>query len=63
MVRIPQRYVPKFLTRKDKRKQKKQLLKSRQNYKRGKYYTRKKKYLLLSLKLHHTYLKPVKCIK
>ena len=42
MVRIPQRYVPKFLTRKDKRKQKKQLLKSRQNYKRGKYYTRKK---------------------
>ena len=42
MIRIPQRYVPKFLTRKDKRKQKKQLKKSRENYKRGKYYTRKK---------------------
>jgi len=39
---IPQRYVPRFLTRKDKRKQKKQLKKSRENYKRGKYYTRKK---------------------
>ena len=42
MIRIPQRYVPRFLTRKDKRKQKKQLKKSRANYKRGKYYTRKK---------------------
>ena len=42
MIKIPQRYVPRFLTRKDKRKQKKQLKKSRENYKRGKYYTRKK---------------------
>ena len=42
MVNVPQRYVPKNLTKKDKKKQKKQILKSRKNYKKGKYYTRKK---------------------
>ena len=42
MVNVPQRYVPKNLTKKDKNKQKKQILKSRKNYKKGKYYTRKK---------------------
>ena len=42
MVNVPQRYVPRNLTKKDKKKQKKQLLKSRKNYKKGKYHTRKK---------------------
>ena len=42
MVNVPQRYVPRNLTKKDKKQQKKQLLKSRKNYKKGKYYTRKK---------------------
>ena len=42
MVNVPQRYVPRNLTKKDKKKQKKQLLKSRKNYKKGNYYTRKK---------------------
>ena len=42
MVNVPQRYVPRNLTKKDKKRQKKQLLKSRKNYKKGKYYTRKK---------------------
>ena len=38
----PKRYVPKRLTRKDKRKQKREINKSRKAYKKGKYYTRKK---------------------
>ena len=38
----PKRYVPKRLTRKDKRKQKREISKSRKAYKKGKYYTRKK---------------------
>ena len=42
MVRVPKRYVPKMLTRKDRKKQKKMLRKSRKLYKRKKYYTRKK---------------------
>ena len=42
MVRVPKRYVPKILTRKDKKKQKKMLRKSRKLYKQKKYYTRKK---------------------
>jgi len=42
MVNVPQRYIPKNLTKKDKNKQRKQLLKSRKNYIKGKYYTRKK---------------------
>lgn len=42
MVNVPQRYVPRNLTKKDKKKQKRQLLKSRKNYKKGNYYTRKK---------------------
>ena len=42
MVNVPQRYVPKNLTKKDKKKQKRQILKSRKNYKKGKYHTRKK---------------------
>ena len=42
MVNVPQRYVPRNLTKKDKKRKKKQLLKSRKNYKKGKYHTRKK---------------------
>lgn len=42
MTNIPQHYVPKHLTKKDKKKQKRELKKSRTLYKKGKYYTRKK---------------------
>ena len=42
MVNVPQKYVPKNLSKKDKKKQRAQLLKSRKNYNKGKYYTRKK---------------------
>ena len=40
--RVPRKYIPKRLTRKDKRKQSRELKKSRKAYKKGKYYTRKK---------------------
>jgi hypothetical protein len=36
------RYIPKTLTKKDKKKQSKEILKSIKLYKKGKYYTRKK---------------------
>jgi hypothetical protein len=39
---FPLRYVPKRLTKRDKKKQKKMLNKSKKMYKKGKYYTRKK---------------------
>ena len=42
MTRVPQHYVPKHLTRKEKKQQKKELAKSRRAYKKGKYHTRKK---------------------
>ena len=42
MVNIPQRYIPRNLTKKDKEKQRKQLLKSRKQYKKKRYFTRKK---------------------
>ena len=38
--RVPKRYVPKHLSKKDKKKQAKELKKSRRAYKRGKYYQR-----------------------
>ena len=41
MTQVPLRYVPKNLTKKDKTAQKKMLLKSRKQYKKGKYFTRK----------------------
>lgn len=41
-VRVPKRYVPKHLSKKDKKKQAKELKKSRRAYKKGKYYQRKK---------------------
>jgi hypothetical protein len=40
-MRINLRYLPKSLTQKDKKKQSKELIKSRKLYKKGKYYTRK----------------------
>ena len=40
-IRFPLRYVPKKITRKDKRKQVNMLLKSKKMYKKHKYYTRK----------------------
>ena len=40
-MRIPVRYLPKKLTRKDKSKQVRMLMKSRRLYKNNKYYTRK----------------------
>ena len=41
IVRVPLRYLPKRLTKKDKKSQYKMLVKSRKLYKKGKYYTRK----------------------
>ena len=41
-IKVPLRYLPSSLTPKDKRKQAKMLLRSKKNYKNGKYYTRKK---------------------
>jgi hypothetical protein len=41
-ISVPRRYVPKNLTRRDKSKQAKELRKSRRDYKKGKYHTRKK---------------------
>ena len=41
-IRLPVRYVPTNLSKKDKRQQLKMLLKSRQLYKKQKYYTRKR---------------------
>jgi len=39
---VPKRYVPKQLSKKDKKKQGRELKKSREAYKKGKYHTRKK---------------------
>ena len=41
-INIPLRYIPNRLSKKDKKIQKKELLRSRKAYKKGKYYTRKK---------------------
>ena len=41
-IKYPMRYLPKMLTKKDKQKQIKMLQKSKQLYKKNKYYTRKK---------------------
>ena len=42
MTKVPIKYVPKKLSRRDKKKQKKMLKKSRKLYKKKKYFTRKK---------------------
>lgn len=51
--KITQRYVPKRLTRKDRKKQIRELKKSRKQYKKGKYYTRKKVKSYTSKKSKH----------
>ena len=53
MVNVPERYIPKNLSKNDKRKLKKELLKSRKMYKKGKYYTRKKVKSFKSKKSNH----------
>ena len=50
---IPLKYVPKRLTKKDKKKQLKQIKKSRSDYKKGKYFTRKKVKSFKSKKSQH----------
>ena len=42
MAIVPLRYIPKSLPKKSRKKQIKELKKSRKSYKKGKYYTRKK---------------------
>ena len=42
LLKIPMRYLPKQLTKKDKKTQLKMLMKSKNLYKKNKYYTRKK---------------------
>jgi len=39
---VPKKYLPKGITKKDRQKQSKMLMKSRNLYKKGEYYTRKK---------------------
>ena len=50
---VPQRYIPKVLSKKDREKQKKNLRKSRKLYKKGKYYTRPKVKTFKSRKSNH----------
>jgi hypothetical protein len=52
-MKVSLRYLPKRLTRKDKKKQITMLLKSRKLYKSGKYYTRKKIHSFTSKKSKH----------
>jgi len=52
-MKIIVRYIPKMLTKKDKRQQKRELLKSRKFYKKGKFYTRRKMSSFSSKKSHH----------
>ena len=51
--RVPIKYVPKRLTRKDKKKARKELKKSRKAYKKGKYYKRKRLKSFKSKKSNH----------
>ena len=51
--KVPIKYVPKRLTRKDKKKARRELKKSRKAYKKGKYYTRKKVKSFKSKKSNH----------
>ena len=50
---VPQRYIPKGLSKKDTKKQKKYLRKSRKMYKKGKYYERPKVKTFKSRKSNH----------
>jgi hypothetical protein len=51
--RLPQRYAPKHLTKKDQKKQKKNLAKSRKLYKKGEFYKRPKVKSFKSKKSRH----------
>ena len=42
MVRVPTRYIPDYLTKSDKSRVRRELKKSRRQYKKGRFYTRKK---------------------
>lgn len=50
---VPKRYIPKGLTKRDKKKQREMLKKSRKMYKKGKYFTRKKVKSFKSKKSNH----------
>lgn len=50
---VPRRYIPKGLSKKDKKKQREMLKKSRKMYKKGKYFTRKKVKSFKSKKSSH----------
>ena len=50
---VPQRYIPKILSKKDKKKQKENLRKSRKLYKKGKYFERPKVKTFKSRKSNH----------
>lgn len=50
---VPKHYVPKSLSKEDRKRQTKELIKSRQMYKRGKYHTRKKMKSFKSKKSRH----------
>lgn len=52
-INVPQRYIPKYLTQKQKEKARKELKKSRQKYKKGEYYTRAKVANLKAKKSQH----------
>ena len=52
-MKINLRYVPKKLTKRDQKKQANMILKSRKNYKRGHFYTRKKVSTFVSKKSQH----------
>lgn len=53
MIRVPKRYIPKHLSKKDKHRYKKSLIKSKRLYKRKKYHTRKKVKSFKSKKSNH----------
>ena len=52
-MKVPVRYLPKSLSNKDRKKQSRMLLKSRKQYKKHKYYTRKKVASFKSQKSKH----------
>lgn len=52
-MKINLRYVPKVLTKKDTQRQKRELMKSRRLYKKGKYHTRRKMSSFVSKKSPH----------
>ena len=53
ILNVPKRYIPKGLSEKDTKKQKKYLRKSRKMYKKGKYYQRPKVKTFKSRKSNH----------